>query len=277
MQSRQLSIAAILVCHNRRELTVRAVRSLRAASDDVGVRVVLFDDASSDGTAQAVIEEMPDAIILQGDGQAFWNGGLHRAWQHAMQLEVDAFLWLNDDVELDADAIKRLAKVWQELAQRGENEFILVGATRDQYGEITYGGMRRRTNPIALKLELQAIAGTLQRVDTFNGNIVLIPRTVTEKIGINDPVFFHKFGDVDYGLTASKAGIPSYVLPGTLGVCEKNAPISFSGLSFVQRWKLVNSHLGLPMASWWRLVRRHSGLWFLFHFLSAYYRAFTSR
>lgn len=241
------------------------------------LQVVLFDDASTDGTVDAVLAEVPAATIIRGDGETFWNGGLHRAWKQALALDVEGFLWLNDDVELDVDAIDRLAAQWRKFVSEGHDKFILVGATRGRIGGLTYGGMKRRRNPLTLKLEVQPAAEDPVSVDTFNGNIVLIPRKVTDEIGINDEVFFHKFGDVDYGLSATKAGIPCVVMPGTLGICETNLPIAYGALSMRQRWKTVNSHRGLPMTSWWRLVRRHSGPWCVPHFLSAYYRAFTAR
>ena len=270
------SVAVLLVSHNRRDLTVRAVRSLGTPAT-MRLRIVLFDDASTDGTAEAVLAEAPDTLVIRGTGDAFWNGGLYRAWQAALNLPVDAFLWLNDDVALDGDALDRLGAQWAAQRARGEDAAILVGATRGNDGRLTYGGMRRRRNPLTLKLELQPIASELQRVDTFNGNIVLIQRAVTDRIGINDGAYFHKFGDVDYGLTATAAGIPSYVLPGTLGVCETNPPVLYGTMSLRKRWAVVNSHRGLPMNGWWRLVRRHSGRWCVPHFLSAYARVFTAR
>lgn len=266
----------LIVSHNRRDLTVRAVRSLQG-SRAMKLHVVLFDDASTDSTVEAVMSEMPDVTVVRGDGQAFWNGGLHSAWTRALLLDVDGFLWLNDDVELDRDALDRLEAQWGALQQLGQDMFVLAGATRGRDGRLTYGGMKRRRNPWTLKLELQAETKDLQSIDTFNGNIVLVPRSVTDKIGLNDRDFFHKFGDVDYGLTAAAAGIPIYVVPGTLGICEANIPTAYSRLSLRERWLLVNSHKGLPMAGWWRLVSRHSGLWRLTHFLSAYYRVFTAR
>jgi GT2 family glycosyltransferase len=233
-------------------------------------RIVLFDDNCTDGTSEGVLSEAPDAVIVQGDGTAFWNGGLYQAWKRALELDVDGFLWLNDDVALDYGALDRLGAYWRDLVGHGRTEFVLVGATRGSNGELTYGGMRRRWHPLALKLDRQPVSEALLPVDTFNGNIVLVPRTVTDKIGINDPAYYHKFGDVDYGLTATAAGIPSYVLPGTLGVCDSNEAPDMKGLRLAQRWNFVNSHRGLPMAGWWRLVRRHSGPWFLPHFLTAY-------
>ncbi len=278
--SRLPSIAVLLVCHNRRDATLRALRSLHAATDSFDVTPVLFDDASSDGTVEAVLEQFPQTIIVHGDGNAYWNAGLHAAWTRATALRPDAYLWLNDDVALDADALARLAEAWRLMSSTvSGRRFILVGSTRGSDGNLTYGGHRIERSPFALRFRLLAPVDELAPIDTFNGNIVLVPDAVVDEIGLNDPVYFHGFGDNDYGLRASRAGIAVRLLAGTLGLCEANdakRKLGFNSpqLPLLERWRRVNTHFGLPFASWWRFTRRHSGPWFPVHFLLPYRRLF---
>lgn len=44
----------------------------------------------------------------------------------------------------------------------------------------------------------------------MNGNVVLVPKSVVDKIGIINPIYHHDLGDVDYGLTAQENGIKVY-------------------------------------------------------------------
>jgi GT2 family glycosyltransferase len=269
-------MAVLLVCRNRRDTTVAAIRRLREQSRATPYTVVLFDDASGDGTVEAVLAEDPDAVVVHGDGRAFWNGGLFRAWQRALELPVGAFLWLNDDVALDPDAFVRLAEAWETMRARGgDDAFIIAGATRGSDGTITYGGLRRTPSPFAFRLASVAPGDALAEIDTFNGNIVLVPRAVAERIGINDPAFHHNLGDMDYGLRARRAGLPVMLAPGTLGCCEANTAkqergFGAAGLPLREQWRKVNTHHGLPFASWWHFTRRHSGGWFPLHFLLPY-------
>jgi GT2 family glycosyltransferase len=273
----RLSIAVLIASHNRRETTVRAVNAVAAARNIADLQVVLLDDASNDGTAEAVMAADPDAIVLRGDGNAFWNGGLHEAWRRALSLNVHAFLWLNDDVLLDTDAIARLTQSYRTMQAECCNDyFILVGATRDATGSLTYSGRRYRPYPLALQLDLvPPDAKLLTAVDAFNGNIVLVPRGVVKTIGINDPQFRHGLGDYEYGLRATRNGVAVRLMPGTLGVCEANTRTkskSFGGrdLSIREQWKLVNTPKGLPFRDWWHITRQYSGLWFPLHFVGPY-------
>lgn len=271
-----LKVAILLTCRNRRETTLTALRQIALQDPVIQPSIFLFDDASTDGTPEAVGAEFPEVRIVHGDGNAFWNGGLHRVWTVAREAPVAAFLWLNDDVELERDAFVRLAAGWRSMRERcGKELFILASATRGNEGEISYGGMRMTSRRTAFHLASVEPGEELKPIDTFNGNIVLVPRAVVDRIGLNDPAFHHNLGDIDYGLRATKAGICVLLLPGTLGRCDANEQkrrLSFGSqtLTLREQWRTVNTHRGLPVASWWRLTRRHSGKWWLIHFLGPY-------
>jgi GT2 family glycosyltransferase len=269
-------LAVLLVCHNRKQTTLRALDALRAAQKSVELSIVLFDDASTDGTATAARELWPEVQVVMGNGNAFWNKGLYEAWCRALALPVDGFLWLNDDVELDKDAINRLVNAWHERKKLDSNlNFILVGATRDDDGKITYSGRNLVKSPFAHKLLLVQPSEVSMSVDSFNGNIVLIPREVVKRIGINDPIYHHNFGDIDYGLRAKRAGVDIQLLAGTFGLCARNeAKLSYGygspSLTLLQQWRIVGTHHGFPFASWWRFTGKHSGHWRWLHFLIPY-------
>ncbi|WP_380784385.1 glycosyltransferase family 2 protein [Sphingomonas sp. R86520] len=276
-------VAILLVCRNRRDTTVAAVRRLREQSLALPYRIVLFDDASTDGTVDAVLAEVLDAVVVRGTGDAFWNGGLFWAWQRALDLPCDCFLWLNDDVTLDKDAFARLADAWAAMhARRPAGDFILVGSTIGSDGVVSYGGLRHVPASLSFRLDRVEPGADLAAVDTFNGNIVLVPRAVVDRIGINDPAYHHNLGDMDYGLRASRAGIPAMLMPGTFGRCDANLAKQDRGygsptLRWREQWRKVNTHHGLPFASWWHFTRRHSGGWWPLHFLVPYRRLVLPR
>lgn len=266
-----------MVCRNRRDTTLGAIERVKRQTSDAAITIALFDDASTDGTIEAIAAHYPEIQVVHGDGEAFWNGGLHQLWSAKRTAAVDAFLWLNDDSWLDDDALTRLIATWrvQQTKQR-DRRLILVGATRDADGAVSYSGYDAVRSPFAFRLErVEPDATVAKPVSTFNGNIVLIGRGVVDAIGLNDPKFFHNLGDIDYGLRARHAGVPIFLLPGTLASCESNTA-KFQGgygsphLSVMAQWRKVNSHHGLPFRSWWHFTRRHSGSFWPLHFLIPY-------
>lgn len=274
MGSRRTTIAALITSHNRREVTIRCLRSLVVAAQrckTARVHVVAVDDGSTDGTGEAVRREFPAAQVVVADGSLYWCRGMALAWGVALQADepFDAYLWLNDDVELGENSIADLLET-SGLSQ-GDGA-IAVGTVADpRSGERTYGGLVRRSSWHPGRLEpLEPLVGQTQCVDTFNGNVVLVPHCVVDRIGTIDPSFSHGFGDVDYGLRASAAGIPARVTPRVVGVCERNAEP-------VRSLRMIFSRKGLPPRDWLIFTRRHGPrfLW-PFVFVAPYVRAVLS-
>ena len=255
-------VAALLASHNRRELTVASIASLHQQPvTGAAVDVVLLDAASPDGTADAVESRFDNVTVLRGDADLFWARGMHAAFRHAVANgPYDFYLWLNDDTLLDAGAIEHLFTTHEQLRRDHSEPAIVVGATRDpDTGETTYGGIRR--SPAGSPLRFEPAPPYVDRpraVDTMNGNCVLIPQAVVERIGIIDPQYFHSLADFDYGLRAQEAGCGVWVAPGTIGTCKANTLPA----SRAQRLRSVlKGPQRLRFHEWYTFARRWGGRW----------------
>lgn len=90
----------VTAVHNRKAITEKFVAQLKAQSYR-DTRLVMVDDGSTDGTAEMVKKSLPDAVILQGDGNLWWGGALHMAyrWMKKADLnDTDYVMFTNDDV-----------------------------------------------------------------------------------------------------------------------------------------------------------------------------------
>jgi GT2 family glycosyltransferase len=109
-------IAVLLTCHNRVERTLACLASLVAQSWKTGeIKVVLVDAGSVDGTVEQVRRHHPAVAIVEQSPDLYWNGGMRVALAHAHEFDPDYYLWLNDDVELDPDAVQRLLECDRQL------------------------------------------------------------------------------------------------------------------------------------------------------------------
>jgi len=264
------TIAVLMTCHNRKDKTLACLESLFQAELPLGVYIDVFlvDDGSTDGTRQAIQEKYPTVHIIQGNGNLYWNRGMHLAWETACKQEdYDFYLWLNDDTILIENALEEL--LYGSLEKK--DAAIICGVTRESEtdAKITYGGFLLTENKNKIIPN-----GTLQSCDFFNGNVVLIPRVVYEKTGCLDSYFQHAFGDFDYGLRANKKGVKSYISTTVIAYCEANRKEQSwknRHISLVERWRKFNLPTGPAPWQCFEFERRHLGFFIaMFHFITNY-------
>jgi len=266
-----MKIAVLVACYNRREKTLAGLDALYKSvlPDSTYFEVVLLDDASTDGTAAAVLAQHPNVKVLYSGGGLFWNRSMHFAFGWALPRGYDAFLWLNDDTLLNPDAVGRMIETSRVLHSRLGKAAIVVGTTVDgESGHPTYGGYHQGSALNPLSFDLITPLNEPVECVAMNGNCVLIPHAVAAVVGNIDPSFEHAMGDTDYALRARKAGFSVWVAPGAVGQCSHNptaGSFSDANLSFRARWKAMMSPKGVPPKSWYIFTRRHAGpAWPLF-------------
>lgn len=252
-------IAVLMTVFNRKVTTLRCLKSLQELYIPSGYtyEVFLTNDGCTDGTPEAIRANFPDVHIVNGDGTLFWNRGMLKAWQEAAKYDFDYYLWLNDDVFVYTNFFEVLLSSSNKLNHKS----IICGPVEDSnHTCMTYGGELKWKRFVAPD-------GTLMRIDYSQGNIVLIPRDVFLKIGYNDSYYRHSKGDSDYGLMASKIGIPYYQTPCYLGSCELHLdlPKCYNPkYSIIERFRAFNLPTGSPINETWYYWKKHRGLFFAF-------------
>lgn len=259
-------IAAVMTCFNRRDKTLACLESLqRQHGHDAEIIPYVVDDGSTDGTGEAVAREHPEAIVLSGDGSLFWGGGMRLALERAFaDGGYDYYLWLNDDIDLDDDAVARLLAAARELEQRGQSSAVVVGSMRDPItGAVTYGGRHRPSRRRRSRYEvLQPPTEEPAPSETMNGNLVLVPAAVAARVGNVDPSFRQQWGDQDYGLRTRAAGGSVWVAPGTFGACPRNPEAVYGQRPLGAELRSLTSVKQLPPRDWATFNRRWAGpLW----------------
>lgn len=163
-------------------------------------------------------------------------------------------MWLNDDTYLIHDALNILLND----SQFKNNQSIICGICKSNLtGKISYGGFDKETHKIIIP------NGQPQQCYFFNGNVVLIPNVIFEKIGNLDPLFQHGFGDFDYGLRAIKKNITSWVTSKIIGFCEENDIPKWRNPKYSLVSRIMNFYtpLGMPPFQHFVYAKRHWGLY----------------
>ena len=270
-----LRVVAILTCFNRKAMTLSCLAALKVAAVHarVDLRAILVDDASTDDTAAAVRQSFPWVDVVAGSGSLYWNRGMHLGFERALLQSADHYLWLNDDTLLLPDALLRLLDQFRAVRHADGRPAIVVGATSDAAGRVSYGGSVARSRFRRFTYQPVWSERDPQVCDVMNGNCVLIPHEVASKVGNLDPAFEHAMGDTDYALRARRAGYRVYVAAGTVGRCSNNSAkgtFNDRSLPLAKRWKLMLGRKGLPLRSWLRFTRKHGGILWPLYFVWPY-------
>lgn len=265
-----MKIAALLTVFNRKNTTLECLSMLFQQRLPIGcsLDVYLTDDGSMDGTTDAVSKIYPLVHIIRGNGTLFWNRGMWTAWEEARKHnDYDFYLWLNDDTYIYNDCIDNLIN---SCLRMGSNS-IIVGAVqwKDHSKGISYGARYD-------KKHLKAPDGELRESYSFNGNIVLVPKSVFNVVGNLDYRFRHSRGDIDYGLRARKAGFKIYQSAKFLGECDRHESVSNwcnPNINLMKRWKSLNHPTQYSPKEAFYFDKKHYGIGLaVFHQFTLYMR-----
>ena len=259
---REVLIATLATCHNRRSFTIRAFESLHAQILPSNVRLLhyLVDDGSNDGTTEAVKETFPGVKIFSGSGNLYWAGGMRHGWNQIKNQSFDFLFVYNDDVEFIENAIEHLLECFSYRIN-GVFPDCVSGAVIDSGTNIvSYGGLLTdaTNNPLSFK-QIMPNGRKMLRADTVNMNACLISREILSDIGFLSDYFVHNGADYEFGLRVNANGGYCGLAPNEVGFCALNA-VQKKVHSFKQ---LLSPHFQPPRQRFY-YYRAHGGkLWFL--------------
>lgn len=239
----RVKYVALTTSHNRREKTLTSIAALAALSN---IKVVVVDDGSHDGTADALHHKFGNKVdVLHGDGSLFWSRGMNFGYEYIKNTyDFEDLLVFNDDVRFVDGFIKNFEDARTQNVSRAP--CVIVGTCIDEFGEITYSGVHEGKFwklQFIRNRELSSV-----EVDTLNMNAALIPKEILSEVGFLENYFVHGGADYEFGLRVSKTfGYKIYTSTGAVGICDRNPPkdFCFSG-SLKDLMKEVNHRKNYP-------------------------------
>lgn len=180
--------------------------------------MIVVDDGSSDGTADAIHSQFPEVVVLTGSGSLWWTGATNLGIRYARQNwspDVQNFiLTLNDDTEVPDHYLKTLLTAYQA------NKPCIVGSVSVDIQpphRLLYAGTGMNlwfphindwaATRFQNSYESLRAMGPYVFSESLPGRGTLIPQTVFEQIGLFDEEHFqHYMADLDFTVSARKAG-----------------------------------------------------------------------
>jgi GT2 family glycosyltransferase len=249
-------VALVILNWNGREDVLNCVSTLpRLRYPNLVATVV--DNASSDGSVEALRERFPQQRVLVMEKNLGFCGGNNRGIEDALSQGAEFVLLLNNDTEMHPDLVNELVRV-----ARSDERIGAVGAKNlrledprevwGAYGELTYGKE-------LIRLIGQGKAdgeefSLVRDVDWVIGNGIMMSRRAIEAIGGFDEGFFGYHEDVDWCYRASQAGFRivyngrAIIYHKGFGASHPGRPIPFPVLYFLGRNGIF-------------FARKHGSLW----------------
>lgn len=257
------TIAALLTCHNRKDKTIACLRTLfeskQLCSESFEMDVYVTDDGSTDGTSSEIKKLFPGIIILNGNGNLFWNGGMRNSWKEALRKkDYDGFLLLNDDIVIDKKCFDELFKTHEFSINKYGTGSIYIGSLRDQHSlKHSYGG-RLLLNKWLFSTQIIVPDGSIKECHLGNGNLMFVHKKVVEAIGIFSKKYVHGKADNDYTLKAFKNKFPILVCPDYCGFCsDDHVAVDLTKMNLKERINYLKSPKGLELSGY---------MYFMWHF-----------
>jgi len=200
-------VITVILNTNRRVDTLDCLQSL-AQSSYPNSRIIVLDNASSDGSVAAIRSAFPAVQILELTENLGYAGNNNVGIQVALEQGADWVLVLNEDTIVDPECLAELVRVGQSDPRIG-----ITGPMVYHHGEPTI--IQSAGGRLGRHWESQHIAqneadtqqfSAPHAVDWISGCAILVRRAVIEQVGMLDERFFYYWEETEWCLRTRRGG-----------------------------------------------------------------------
>lgn len=218
-------LTIIIVSYNTRNLTLAALRTLFANAGDVRMRVIVWDNASSDSSADAIAEAYPEVELIRSEENLGFAVANNRA---AELVRSDWTLLLNPDTETHPSAIENLLRFAKANPQAG----IVGGRTVFPDGSLNPASCWNKITLWSLFGSALGLAGlfsdsnffnpegiggwkrdSVRKVDIVVGCFLMISTKLWRELEGFNPKYFMYGEEADLCLRAARLGYRPMITP----------------------------------------------------------------
>lgn len=264
-------IAILIPVYNYINFTKKCIENLNklitnTKLENCKLRIVVIDDGSTDGTSEWIQKYHPEVLVLQGDGNLWWSGGINKGAKYAInELNVDFLLLWNNDIIPANDYFHQLDKLVPKIDQQ------IIAGSKIYYYETgnsniiwSFGGVFNPRNGKKYMVgynspDNEEFADPIH-VDWLPGMGTLVSKEIVNNIGLWDEKVFPQYhGDSDFTFRAKTRGYKIISFPQLVLWNDKSASgISHDGTLKSLYQTLVNRRSNSNIKDNFRFYKRHS-------------------
>jgi len=215
MTGKSPHIAVVIVNWNRRDLTLEAIASVEA-QNCAPVSVILVDNGSNDGSADAAEQAFPKIKVIRNDRNLGFAGGNQQGIEAALAIGADYILFLNNDATADPGCLKSLTELLESRPKAAAAApFIVYSSTPDK---LWFGGgevalWRLWVGHRHLREQFRRDEFLPRQSDYLTGCALMARASLLAELGGFDPGYILYSEDVDLSLRFRQAGWELWVTP----------------------------------------------------------------
>jgi len=258
----EAKVGVVLVNWNGGDLTIPCVESLLEMTYQPW-QIVVFDNASTDGSAEAIERSIPQVNLMRSDENLGFTGANNAGIRKLLADGADYVWILNNDTLVEPTCLEHLVRVVESVAG-----IAAVGAKilyADPPHAIWYAGARH--NPVTFNAPHDGVGrpGAFGpkdpvQVDFVTGCSMLIPRQALAQVGLFDEQFFAYAEDYDWCLRAQQRGLLLMYVPQAVLYHKVSASIRRNTLGQSQGTASARGHYLVTRNFLW-VVRKHAKPW----------------
>jgi GT2 family glycosyltransferase len=216
MTERAIGLTIVIVSHNTQLELESCLRSLQQHPPGLTHEIVVVDNASKDGSVQAVHAQWPHVRVIALDRNVGFAAANNRGIR---ETTGELILLLNSDTVVPEGAIDRLVAALHELPRAGVVGPRIVDANGRT--ELSFGRMITPFAELRQKAlvrfgsaaRIDAMTSHTREVDWVTAACLLVRRRDAEAAGLLDERFFMYCEDVDFCASIRARGGVVYFTP----------------------------------------------------------------
>ncbi|MCL5783780.1 MAG: glycosyltransferase family 2 protein [Patescibacteria group bacterium] len=210
-------LSVVILSYNTKELTCKCLKSIFGKKWNIKYEVWVVDNASSDGSVEAIKRSFPQVHLVESQTNLGFAGGNNLALK---KIESKYILLLNSDTEILSGSLEKLV----QFAEDKNYDIVSCklqnsdGSFQPNAGELPIfipvmlwiSGLDDILKKILPVSSYQATDKSYyydgRKVGWISGSVMLVKNEVFKKIGYLDEKIFMYGEDVEFCLRAKKAG-----------------------------------------------------------------------
>jgi GT2 family glycosyltransferase len=265
MTAREIDLSIIIVNWNTRQLLLDCIASIYKTVRRSSFEVIVVDNASMDGSVEAVSSAYPDVRVLKNSS----NLGFARANNMAMKLMQGRYaLLLNSDTYLKESSIGNMLDFMERHPEAGMCGPQLLNADDTKQNSVgdfpvllTEFLSKRIIRVLFPKIYFRAFRTRLTvfreptKVDVIIGACMMVRKKAIESVGLLDEDYFLFYEEIDWCYRMHRGGWQVYHLPDAhvyhlAGQSRKEINLRARAESWRSRYFFYKINLHMEPSAW---------------------------